>query len=93
MLRTVAEYRPQAEDVSEAVDRAVFDGFRQMTPQQRLQIAMQACRSLQRLAIAGLRLRFPQADDEELFRRAGALRLGPELTRWAFGPAAEAWIQ
>ena len=87
------DYVPQANDVAEATDRALFDGIRQLTPLQRLQIAARASRALHRLSVAGLRLRFPDASEEELARRAGAMRLGPELTRWAFGPAAEAWLE
>jgi hypothetical protein len=92
MLTDVTGYVPQADDVSEAVDRTVFAGLWTMTPLQRLQIAARASRALHRLSLAGLRLRFPDADEEMLFRRAGALRLGPELTRRFFGPAAEAWL-
>ena len=89
----VAHYVPQADDVSESMDRFMFDGIRQLTPLQRLQIASRASRALHRLSVAGLRLRFPAADADELFRRAGALRLGPELTRMAFGSAGEAWLE
>jgi hypothetical protein len=92
MLRVVP-YSPQATDTNENVDRAVFDGLRRMTPLRRLQIAARASRALHRLSVAGLRLRHPNASDEELSRRAGALRLGPELTRKAFGDAAEAWLE
>lgn len=86
-------YAPQASDTNENVDRAVFDGLRQMTPLRRLEIAARASRALHRLSVAGLRLRHPNASEEELASRAGALRLGPELTRKAFGDAAEAWIE
>lgn len=68
----VTSYVPQARDTSEAVDRAVFDGLRKMTPLQRLQIAARASRALHRLSIAGLRQRHPEADEQELHRRAGA---------------------
>jgi hypothetical protein len=88
----MSAYRPQASDTSEAVDRLVFDGFRAMTPEQRLRLASQAAAALERLSIAGLRLRFPEAEEEELRRRAGARRLGAELTRRAYGPQAEAWL-
>jgi|KBSSwiStaDraftv2_1062776.scaffolds.fasta_scaffold1064664_2 hypothetical protein len=92
MLSRVPRYQSQSADVPEAVDRAVFDGIRAMTPLQRLRIAVRASQALHRLSVAGLRLRYPEASDEELFRRAGALRLGPELTRLAFGAEAEAWL-
>lgn len=89
----MSSYVPQSSDTPEAVDRAVFDGIREMTPLQRLQLASRASRALHRLSVAGLRMRYPDASEEELSRRAGALRLGPELTRFAFGPAAEAWLE
>jgi hypothetical protein len=89
----VPDYVPQADDVAEATDRELFDGLRRLTPLQRLQIAARASRALHRLSVAGLRVRFPDASEEELARRAGALRLGPELTRSAFGSAAEAWLE
>jgi len=85
-------YTPQSDDVPEAVDRAVFDGLRRMTEIERLELAARASRSLHRLSVAGLRLRFPDASEEELARRAGALPLGPESTRRAIGVDAEAWL-
>lgn len=88
----MSSYRPQSRDTSERVDRALFDGLRLLTPVQRLQIAARASRVLHRLSVAGLRLRYPEATEEELCRRAGAMRLGRELTLRAFGPAAEAWF-
>lgn len=88
----MSAYRAQASDTTEAVDRLVFDGFRAMTPEQRLRLASQAAIALEQLSIAGLRIRFPQAGEEELRHRAGARRLGAELTRRAFGPQAEAWL-
>ena len=89
----VSSYVPQSSDTSEAVDRAVFDGIRGMTPLRRLQIAARASRALHRLSVAGLRQRYPDATEGELSRRAGALRLGRELTLKAFGPMAEAWLE
>ena len=53
---------------------------------------MRATQALHRVSVGGLRLRFPEADDEELERRAGALRVGADLMRRVFGDAAEAWL-
>lgn len=88
----MADYRPQASDTSEAVDRRVMQGFAAMTPLERLQLAVQWTRALHRLSVAGLRLRHPELSEEELERRAGALRLGKDLTLRTFGPEAEAWF-
>ena len=85
-------YRPQSEDTAEAVDRLVFDGLAAMQPADRLRLAASLCAAAEQLSIAGLRLRHPHASEEELRRRAGALRLGRESTLRAFGPEAEAWL-
>lgn len=85
-------YAPQASDVSEAVDRALFARLRLLTPVQRLQMAVRATQALHRLSVAGLRLRFPNATEDDLQRRAAALRAGPELMRRVFGAAAEALL-
>lgn len=55
-------------------------------------MAVRMTQAAVRLSIAGLRLRFPDASEAELERRAGALRVGPDLMRRVFGPAAEAWL-
>jgi hypothetical protein len=88
----VSDYRPQSEDTAEAVDRLVFDGLAAMQPADRLRLAASLCAAAEQLSIAGLRLRHPHASEEELRRRAGALRLGRESTLRAFGPEAEAWL-
>lgn len=88
----MAGYRSQASDTTEQIDRFVFDGLRRMTPGERLRLAAEASIALEQLAIAALRDEFPDASEEELRRRAGAIRLGPDLTRRAFGDAAEAWL-
>jgi hypothetical protein len=88
----MTRYRPQASDTTVAVDQLVFDGWRRMSPAERLELAAAASRSLERMVIAGLRSRFPGACEEDLRRRAGARRLGPELTRRAFGAAAAGWV-
>ena len=81
-----------ASDTAESIDRLVFDGFREMSPSARLRSASQSFRAIEKLSIAGLRHQYPDASEEELRRRAGARRLGRELTLRAFGPEAEAWL-
>jgi hypothetical protein len=88
----VANYRPQSEDTSEVIDRMVFAGLAKMRPEQRLDLAMGMFRAVEQLSIAGLRLQYPNASEEDLRRRAGARRLGRELTLRVYGPEAEAWL-
>ena len=49
--------------------------------------------SCERMAEAGVRLRYPSATDDEVRRRVMALRLGRELMIDAYGwdPAVEGW--
>lgn len=91
-MPSMSGYRPQAADTTEAMDRLQFEGIRRMTPAERLATAMRSFRALERLQIAGLRLRFPDASEEELRRRAGARRLGRETVLRFFGPAGEQWL-
>lgn len=65
----MSDYVPQSEDVIEAIDRARFDRLRELTPQQRLQMAVSATQALHRITVAGLRLCFPEASVEELYFR------------------------
>ncbi|MCA8968451.1 MAG: hypothetical protein KDC95_01655 [Planctomycetes bacterium] len=88
----MSPYEPQATDTDEAVDRFVMDGFARMTPRERLELAMDAYRDVVRLSIAGIARRHPHASMAELERRAGALRLGRELTLAVYGQEAEAWF-
>lgn len=85
-------YRPQSEDTSEAVDRMVMEGFAEMSPAERIQLAIDAWNAMVQLSIAGLRMQYPTASEEELQRRAGARRLGRELTLRVYGKEAEAWL-
>jgi hypothetical protein len=82
----------RSEDTRAAIDRLVFDGIAAMSPAERLLLAARLCAAAEQLSIAGLRLRHPRASEEELHRRAGALRLGRDLTLRAFGVEAEAWL-
>lgn len=88
----MAGYRSQAEDTPPDIDRMVFARLREMTPAQRLQIAADATRAVHELSLAGLRLRHPHADDEELHMRAAALRNGRDCMLRFFGESALAWF-
>ena len=85
-------YRPQSSDCSVAIDRVVFDRIRAMSPGERLRGVALACLAAERLQIAGLRLQYPSADDEELRRRAAARRVGREFLLRFLGVEAEAWL-
>lgn len=87
----VSGYLPQADDVAEPIDRALFERLRQLTPLQRLRMTVRATQAVHRLSVAGLRLRFPEASEQELQLRAAALRVGSEWMARVFGATAQAW--
>jgi hypothetical protein len=79
-------------DAKNALERAYWERLERLTPAERLQMAVRAGQAQHRLTIAGLRLRFPAASEEELELRAAAKRVGPRLMRMAFGDAADGWF-
>lgn len=91
-LRAMDGYRPQSSDCADTIDRVVFDRIREMTPEQRLRAVTEACLAADRLLRAGLRLQYPDADEEEIRRRAGARRVGREALVRLCGSEAEAWL-
>jgi len=56
-----------------------------MTPEERIRRAFELSEMVRSLAEAGLRQRFPQAGDDEIFFRMARLTLGEELFRRAYG--------
>ena len=66
-----------------------LDIFRKMSPRRKLELMEEANRNAREMALSGLRLRHPDADEEELFRRLMDLTLGEELAKHVFGPLQE----
>lgn len=84
-------YEPQSSDTAETADRVQFEILRQMSPHARLALMTELTLSAQRLAFAGVRLRYPNASDDEIWLRLAARRLGDEMVRKIYGwhPGAE----
>jgi hypothetical protein len=78
-------YVPQSSDTGEEADRIQFEMLRQMSPQARLALMTELTLSAQRLAFAGLRLRYPNASDDDIWLRLAARRLGVETVRKIYG--------
>lgn len=83
--------RPQSNDTPLAVEREQFARLRELRPEERLRLGGRLSASLERLVIAELRQRFPDASDDELRRRAGVRRLGRELAVRMYGE--QPWIE
>ena len=78
-------YRLQVEDTSYPVERMLVQAWRAMTPAEKVRQLVECCRAVDQLVFAGLRLRYPLADDGMLRRHAAKTRLGPELARAVYG--------
>lgn len=58
-----------------------------MSPEEKLRLAASASASVRALAMAGLRLRHPDATDREIFLRYAMLTLGAESARMVYPEA------
>lgn len=74
-------------DTSPEAWEAYLRLVRGMRPEERLRRALEPSEEVRRAAEAGLRLKFPQADEREITLRRARLELGPELFRKAYGEA------
>jgi len=81
--------RTLSRDTTPDAEAVQLDIFRKMSPRRKLQLMEKANRNAREMALAGLRLRHPDADEEELFRRLMDLTLGEELAERVFGPLHE----
>ena len=77
--------RTQSPDTTEDVERILMARYRNMAPWEKLAITRELSRASQVLALAGLRIRHPDADAGELRMRLASLRLSPDLMERALG--------
>jgi hypothetical protein len=70
---------PRAEEIQ-------IEIFRQMRPAQKMQLVADAFACARELALAGLRLRYPDASPESLERLWRGQLLGEELANRVYGP-------
>ena len=74
-------------DTSPEAWEAYLGLVRQMHPEERLRRALELSEDVRRVAEAGLRLKYPRADEREITLRRARLELGRELFRKAYGEA------
>ena len=72
-------------DTSPEAWKVFLDLQRKMTPGEKLRLTLEYSDSVRRLAAAGVRLRYPNADEREVFLRTAQLVLGRELFREVCG--------
>ncbi len=73
-------------DTDPAAERVLIQPLQQVPVWRKMQMLGDLNQTARRLALAGLRARFPEASELELQRRLVDLLLGPELAKRAYGP-------
>ncbi len=77
-----------AADTSLAAERRQVALWRRMSPLEKLNLVGESTRAVLQLSLAGIRLRYPEASDEECRLRLAILTLGRELACRAYPEAA-----
>jgi hypothetical protein len=72
-------------DTSPEAWKFYIELYRHVSPAEKIRRAMSLTKTVNLLAEAGLRQRFPEADDREIFLRRVQLTLGKDLFRKAYG--------
>ena len=72
-------------DTSPEAWKVFIDLQRKLSPAEKLQQAFEWSEFIRRLAEAGLRQRYPNADDREIFLRTARINLGSDLFRKVYG--------
>jgi hypothetical protein len=72
-------------DTSPEAWKVLMDLMRKMSPEEKLQRTFEYSAFLRRFAEAGLRQKYPQAGDREIFLRAARQRLGADLYAKVYG--------
>ncbi len=76
-------------DTAPEIERLQIQHLRRMPAWRKLNLVGEMNRTVQALALAGLRQRYPDDTEEQRRRRLAALLLGSELATRAYGPAPE----
>ena len=72
-------------DTSPEAWKVFLDLQRKMSPSEKLQRTLEWSDLIRRFAEAGMRQRYPDADEREIFLRMARQNLGPELFRKVYG--------
>ena len=84
---------PQSADTSFESERILIAAYRRMPPWEKARRLTELARAVEELARCGLRERHPDAAEDELRLRLGALRIDPETMARVFhwDPAREGY--
>jgi hypothetical protein len=70
-------------------ERLQIERLRQMPSWRKMELMAGMCRTVETLAVAGLRQRYPDDTPAQQRRRLADLKLGPELAERVYGPWPE----
>jgi len=73
-----------SEDTTREAEDLQIARWRAMSTTEKATLTASLCRALDAMALAGVRLRYPNASDRECFLRLAALRLGRDLALLAY---------
>jgi hypothetical protein len=76
---------PRSLDTTREADAIRFEGYARMSPAEKARRVADLTRTACTLALAGLRDRYPKADEAELLLRLAVLRLGARTVSEAYG--------
>lgn len=76
-------------DTEPGIEALQLEGLRQMPSWRKMELMAEMGRTVQMLALAGLRQRYPGDTPTQRRRRLADLLLGPELAARAYGPLPE----
>lgn len=85
MSVTHLDYKTQARDTTPEVERMLIAAYRNMSPCEKIRCIANLSQACTDMAVAGIRNRYPDADEREVRLRLGALRMDRELMVKAFG--------
>jgi hypothetical protein len=71
-------YRTQADDVDPEIEKVVIEGWRRMSPAEKVDQVRQLTRTSRQFALAGIRRRHPDASEHELRLRLASFWLDRE---------------
>ncbi len=77
--------RPGPNDTDPRVEAMVIEGYRRMTPSQKLERVRALTRAVQELALMDIRRKHPDADEREQMLRLASRWIEPDLMVRAFG--------
>ncbi|MBI2900843.1 MAG: hypothetical protein HYY17_11720 [Planctomycetes bacterium] len=78
-------YRTQSPDTSFEAEQILFEGYRRMTPAERIHRACELEEMGRRISLAALRKRYPGESDRDLALRLASFAICPADLRAAFG--------